>query len=163
MGMEILGKTQDGKIDATVRYRIYIIKIWNFYDQQLKYTQPGEGNLSKIIEQPSNKVQLLCAAVRPNVSSMAFCMKSVRLLTLAVWIRTILYGSHTTLLLRATLLLCVICTVPAQSGEPIGKLLLRLFCKLLSLNSLYLYLSCVCVCVCSPPNLFLTLLAKQKP
>ena len=32
LGMETLGKTQDGKIGATVRDRFYYEKIWKFYN-----------------------------------------------------------------------------------------------------------------------------------
>ena len=40
--MKTPGKNQNGKTTAAVRYIIYIIKIWNFYNQQVKYTQPGK-------------------------------------------------------------------------------------------------------------------------
>ena len=30
--METHGKTQDGKVGATVRYRFYYEKLWNFYN-----------------------------------------------------------------------------------------------------------------------------------
>ena len=33
LGMETLGKIQDGKTSAAVRYGIYIMKMWNFYNQ----------------------------------------------------------------------------------------------------------------------------------
>ena len=38
LGMETLGKTQDGKTGATVRYTFYYEKIWNFYNH-CKFTQ----------------------------------------------------------------------------------------------------------------------------
>ena len=38
LGMEILGKTQDGKTAAAVRYIFYYEKIWNFYNH-CKFTQ----------------------------------------------------------------------------------------------------------------------------
>ena len=40
-----LDKTQDGKTGAVVRYRIYIMKIWNFYNQQINTLNLANGNL----------------------------------------------------------------------------------------------------------------------
>ena len=38
LGMETPRKTQDGKTGATVKYRFYYEKIWNFYNHY-KFTQ----------------------------------------------------------------------------------------------------------------------------
>ena len=70
-------KTQDGKTGATVRYGIYIIKIWNFYNQQVKYTQPSKLKISsKSLSNPAAKhccfAQLYghASAVQPTVQNL---------------------------------------------------------------------------------------------
>ena len=72
-----------------------------FYYQDMELLQPPgkihptwqTENLSKIIGQPSSKTQLLCAVVRPCISSTTYCTEFVQLLTSSLRIHTILYGT----------------------------------------------------------------------
>ena len=57
------GKTQDEKTDVAVRYGIYNIKIWNFNNQQVKYTQPG-----KLKPQQNH-----CATQQQNLATLCSC------------------------------------------------------------------------------------------
>ena len=87
-----------------------------FYYQDMELLQPAGKihptwqieNLNKITKQPNSKALLLCAAVRPCVSSIAYCTKSVWLLMSAVQIHTVCTDCRDCLLYGCTTCNCTV-------------------------------------------------------
>ena len=81
LGMKTPGKTQDGKTDATVRYRLYYEKIWNFYNH-CKSTQTWQMQYSteSLGKSQLNLNTLLCECMAQLYEARWSCCSLLRLL-----------------------------------------------------------------------------------
>ena len=70
LGMETPKKTQDGKTVATVRYRFYYEKIWNFYNH-CKFTQTRRMQyLAESLGKSQLNLNTLLCSVRPSYTKL---------------------------------------------------------------------------------------------